>query len=86
MTLATGFVKIWECLVAHNSQGNLANSKSPIDTEGNTTNSRIWKRLDVCGKTINSCKVRFQGSRVDSTLDQSVPLPFGGFPGLLKFK
>lgn len=72
----TGFVKIWEAIV------NPSGVNAP-PTEG----SRYWKRVDVCGKTLNSCKVRFQG--VDSNGDpvnRVIPLPFGGFPGTRKFK
>jgi phage-related protein len=86
LTRSAGFVKIWEALVAHNSGGTSANAKAPVDSSGKAINTRFWKRVDVCGKTINSCKIRFQGNRVDATLDQSVPLPFGGFPGLLRFR
>lgn len=35
---------------------------------------------DVCGKTIQSCKARFHNT------DDSIPLPFGGFPGSRKFR
>ena len=41
----------------------------------------------VCGKTLNSCKIRYQG--VDSNGDpvnRLIPLPFGGFPGTRKFQ
>lgn len=72
----SGFVKIWEVLV------NPAGLNAP-PVEG----SRYWKRIDVCGKTLNSCKVRYQG--VDSNGDpvnRLIPLPFGGFPGTRKFK
>lgn len=41
-----------------------------------------WTRVDLCGKTIDSCKARFQNGGVDG----SVALPFGGFPGTRKFK
>jgi len=46
------------------------------------TSTAYWTRIDLCGKTINSCKVRFQNGGVDG----SVALPFGGFPGTRKFK
>lgn len=60
-----------------------------------------WKRLDVCGKKLSSCKVRFQTrhSAVHNTLaagslipddethrNSAEPLPFGGFPGSQKFR
>jgi len=35
---------------------------------------------DVCGKTIQSCKARFHNT------DDTIPLPFGGFPGSRKFR
>jgi hypothetical protein len=40
----------------------------------------------VCGKTLTSCKLRFQGNKADTTLNESEPLPFGAFPGILRFK
>jgi len=45
-----------------------------------------WKRLDVCGKTLESCKVRFQGSNTNNTLNTAYILPFGGFPGAKQFR
>lgn len=67
----TGFVKIWQCITAKPS------GVSAIPTEG----SKYWKRIDICGKTLKSCKKRFQGI----SNYRSVPLPFGGFPGTRKF-
>lgn len=54
----------------------------------------MWARIDICGKTVNSCKARFQktssyavGTSIDfEDLDTSHPLPFGGFPGARKMK
>jgi len=55
-----------------------------------------WKRIDICGKRLSSCKLRFQGIQSElqadsDTLAGTVPdstylntsrsLPFGGFPG-----
>ena len=48
--------------------------------------NKYWKRIDICGKTLTSCKKRYQGVYNGSTLDQNVYLPFGGFPGSKKFK
>ena len=60
---------------------------------------RTWKRIDICGKRLSSCKLRFQGITADLSadessllgtvpgneyLDTSVALPFGGFPGSKK--
>lgn len=47
---------------------------------------RYWKRIDICGKTLNSCKIRFQGNANNTSLDQDQPLPFGGFPGSKKYR
>lgn len=59
--------------------------------------SPYWKRIDVCGKTVNSCKLRFQYLPMNITtsfkhtapsvdLARNKPLPFGGFPGTVKFR
>ena len=45
-----------------------------------------WKRLDVCGKTLESCKIRFQGNNSNNVLDTRYILPFGGFPGSRQFR
>lgn len=47
-----------------------------------STNLTYWTRVDLCAKTIDACKVRFQNGGADG----SVALPFGGFPGTRKFK
>jgi lambda family phage minor tail protein L len=69
---------IWKCITANT-------------TEIPFTGSVYWKRVDFCGKTLNSCKSRFQcvptadgvpSARVDT---QGI-LPFGAFPGSVKFK
>jgi lambda family phage minor tail protein L len=59
--------------------------------------SAFWKRVDICGKTINSCKVRFQYIPTDLAAQNKEgvpsvetntekPLPFGGYPGTAKFR
>lgn len=66
-------------------------------TVGNTPqeNSYFWSRFDLCGKTINSCKIRYQALPNQSKLPLIAPsatyntqrsLYFGGFPGTTKFK
>lgn len=45
-----------------------------------------WKRLDVCGKTLESCKIRFQGNNSNANLNTAYILPFGGFPGSRQFR
>lgn len=49
-------------------------------------NGYYWKRIDVCGKLITSCKIRFQGNNLNIDLDTSKSLPFGGFPGARSFR
>lgn len=68
---------IWKCLVA----------TSNIEP---TPGSEYWKRVDYCGKTLNSCKVRFQFTPTSegapaAAKDTSRVLPFGAFPGSVKF-
>jgi phage-related protein len=78
-TIRDGHTEIWEAIrtiPAETSNG----QHNP------TTSKGYWKRLDVCGKTLNSCKIRFQGNNSDDTLDTSYILPFGGFPGARQFR
>ena len=74
-TTTSGRVEIWEVIASEAPAG-----KDP------RYNRQYWKRIDVCGKILNSCKVRFQGNSSDTTLNQDVPLPFGGFPGSKKYR
>lgn len=55
------------------------NGTTYFDIDGNSVATLA---ADVCGKTIEACKLRFHpnGDNLD------VPLPFGGFPGSRKFK
>lgn len=53
--------------------------------------SVYWKRVDYCGKTLASCKARFQfAPTVDGApsarKETDKVLPFGAFPGSVKFK
>ena len=50
-------------------------STRPSQGKSPETNSAYWTRLDLCGKTLNSCKARF-----DPNDEDLVGLPFGGFP------
>lgn len=58
--------------------------------------TKIWERIDICGKRVQSCRLRFQGKQTelatdsdtlvntvpsDTYLNKSRSLPFGGFPG-----
>lgn len=73
-TTVNGFERIWQAI-----------RDVPASTSPNS-NPFYWKRLDVCGKRLSSCKVRFQGNSLNSDLNTSVPLPFGGFPGSRTYK
>jgi lambda family phage minor tail protein L len=71
---------IWLCKLTHTS----SESTLPV------YNSRYWERVDYCGKTLDSCKQRFQcqiaGGRPSAVLDTSIELPFGAYPGSAKFR
>ena len=76
---------IWRCVAVHDP--------SDADTVP-ATKTKYWSREDMCGKTLNSCKCRFQanvtdittpGSPPSSKKDTSSTLPFGAFPGTAKF-
>lgn len=86
---AAGGWRIYEALIA------VPAGKDP------ETNSLYWKRIDVCGKRIRSCKMRFHTRVSEINTDTSLAgtlltdatyfntdrsLPFGGFPGSKKFK
>jgi len=73
-TITNGHTEIWEALRAVPSNKNPKNQKV------------YWKRLDVCGKTLNSCKIRFQGNNTTDALLTTFTLPFGGFPGSKQFR
>jgi len=75
---------IWECVLAHTS------SSSTIPELG----SPYWKRIDLCGKTLTSCKCKFNSLPKDRSVNGSLPsgnksdahpLPFGGFPSTGRF-
>jgi hypothetical protein len=75
---------VWRCVKGHDA------------TFNNTPKlgSPYWEKADICGKTINSCKIRYQMSKSSGTnkgtlpgyeFNTEIPLPFGGFPGVVKF-
>ena len=78
-TVISGHTKIWEAIRA-------VPAESSNGEHNPLTSGYYWKRLDVCGKTLNSCKVRFQDINGNGTLEQEIPLPFGGFPATKTFK
>lgn len=69
-----GLVQVWEAL-----------RSVPISKDPRTSRA-YWKRIDLCGKLMNSCKIRFQGNNDNAILNTNIPLPFGGFPGTKKFR
>ena len=72
----------------------IQNQKSDNITPEN--GSSYWNRGDVCGKLLQSCKMRYQAIGSTSAtgqnllpsdlLDTSKILPFGAFPGSRKFR
>lgn len=70
-----GYIRIWETV-----------RDTPGSAKDPRVNAPYWKRIDVCGKLLSSCKARYQGNKVNNDLDTTKELPFGGFPGSLKFK
>jgi len=78
---------IWYCTLAHDSDAD-ADAIVPKLT------SSYWRREELCGKTLNSCKCRYQAIMVSDTTAGSPPksrkdtgqsLPFGSFIGTTKF-
>lgn len=60
----TGQVQIWEALFQNYN-------KNP------DSQRKYWKRIDLCGKTLNSCKIRFQGQTIDiSSITKGSPGTF----------
>ena len=73
---------VWKCTRSHDST-----------TSGTTPSltSAYWKREELCGKKLSSCKCRFQALVVNPSSDNSHPrgdkstqmyLPFGSYMGL----
>ena len=55
----TDQIQIWEAIFANSG-------KDPLYYK------KYWKRVDLCGKTLNSCKIRFQGySKIVSSITAS---------------
>jgi len=78
-TITDGHTEIWEAIQI-----------VPAETSNGQFNPRTarayWKRLDVCGKTLTSCKIRFQGNNTNENLNTRFTLPFVGFPGSKQFR
>ena len=78
----SGRETIFKCLIGNTGQA-----------PGNR--SRYWTRADICGKSLTSCKSRFQAVPADldivdygpaGTRNTSHTLPFGAFPGSAKYR
>jgi len=77
---------VWRCIREHVASTN----KAPQD------GSSYWTRADVCGKLLQSCKMRYQAMRanagtgtgliISDEVNTETSLPFGGFPGSRKFR
>ena len=75
---ASGEETVWTCIAGH------------VNQAPTTTSGRIyWRRGDVCGKSLSSCKSRFQAVPANKDVDDYGPsakyntahtLPFGAFP------
>jgi len=77
--------KIWLCIRSHSS------NKAP------QTNQDYWRRVDVCGKKLESCAIRYKSKAaaaaitgvsetvVSTTQDPSRSLPYGGFPSSKRY-
>lgn len=69
--------KMWACTKSH--------SVSQLPIEG----SSYWERVDVCAKKLSSCAVRFKAKQnagvtlVDQ--NETIVLPYGGFPAARRF-
>ena len=81
---STGQKTIWKCIQAHTSSATIFPEKK----------SNYWVREDSCGKTLQSCKCRFGFIPVANSANNEAPksekntaarLPFGSFPGTMKF-
>ena len=75
---------IWRCKVPHTSSATI----TPTNT------SAYWVREEICGKTMQSCKARYgfkpsvltsANQKPDGATNLAARLPFGSFPGTLKY-
>ncbi len=76
---------VWECIVATTTS--TPNRQPSLD-------SPYWTRIDLCGKTLKSCKCKFNSVPLDGNNNSSLPsglkqdnhpVPFGGFPATGRF-
>mgnify|MGYP002700458951 CR=1 FL=1 len=75
---------VWRCKVPHTSSAAII----PTNT------SAYWVREEICGKTMQSCKARYgfkpsvltsANQKPDGATNLAARLPFGSFPGTLKY-
>jgi len=87
----------WDLLVSYSvgayvkSGNNIWKALRASTNNTPVTGSLYWTRVDYCGKTLNSCKCRFQFKPTTEGVASSIKetdkvLPFGAFPGSVKFK
>lgn len=92
--LGTTFVRrhntIWQCTTSHTANA----GKEPPNPALLNTGSIYWVQAELCGKTLQSCKCRFQAIPASTSADNQAPsgekntniiLPFGAFPGSSKY-
>ncbi|NDD83002.1 phage minor tail protein L [bacterium] len=62
---------------------------NPNQNKDPLTNSYYWKRIDLCGKKLTSCAIRFrakiESGVVSVDLDNTKELPYGGFPAARRY-
>jgi lambda family phage minor tail protein L len=68
--------KMWVCIISHRNQ-------TPFE------GSSYWERVDICAKKLSSCAVRFKAKQNSGVTlvdqDETVILPYGGFPAARRF-
>ena len=84
--------KIYNDIVTHANKVWVAVSPSTGVVPG--TDEFIWERIDICGKKLTSCAIRYKAVNFTgqsysvakaSKQDENKVLPYGGFPGAKRF-
>lgn len=81
--------KLYNPLVTHANKVWVAVSASTGITPG--TDEFFWERIDVCGKRLSSCAIRYKAIQFSGDIpkvsrqDENKILPYGGFPGAKRF-
>ena len=78
------------------SGGTVWKSLHSTNTGNTPENGAHWQKEDICGKLLNSCKIRYGAIPVaagrtaanqnpSGRTNKAARLPFGSFPGTLKY-